>query len=1111
MQGCFPRIGAVLSVLATCLTVSAAEIPKTWIDDAQLHDVQQVGSKFAIAVGEHGAVWISEDGGRTWGASHCDLDVSLQSVCFLTDRIGWIAGSDIVPWSGQNGSVLLSTQDGGQTWQRLGRDVLPSLGYVKFFDMEQGLVVGQPTSLSPSGIFNTSDGGKTWQGVAGNAPQEWKAMCFLQPETGVVAGTTGRVALMGGHALHPSTLQPQGFRSIRGISLLPNDTGWLAGDGGMVLKTSTGGVVWEAPSTPLPEELRDGIDFRAVDVRDENVWLAGSPGSVVWHSLDSGRHWQKQLTGQASPLASIRFSNARQGIAVGALGVILRTDDGGTTWQAVRGGGRRAAVLSLLARPGRTSAAFLAKLSGESGFRSAVWILQREDLGPLAVCPESESLLHSAVQRCGGHSADVNWQLPLTLPGIEFSSDKLISAWQKQTEGRLLQTLLGAIVRQIRTWRPNIVVIDQPSVDDAVGKVLYDATLRAIGKAADETSYPEQVELTGLANWSVDRVYARQAASTAGDATIDLDEFLPYLKTSVRIAATTSNALLQAGRTPVSESTEASRIAYRQIALKVTSAGVTETESRGNNAQTTPPRDFFAGLSIAPGSAARRDMGLLDESNMLRMQKLVQKQRNFTSVFQKTLDDPKVAGQMIAQINGIVDGMESRQAVGLLRDLADEYRKRSQFELVESTYVELIRRYPEEPGSLDAMRWLIRFWSSSEMAWQRTRQMQNGTTISKRDSERHLKRVQQATGRSGNPGQLTGDSNEGNDVITASGTGSPMRLKPNLDFGSDSPQGKGPGGRGTKSNERSSKGALAGADSQGRLNLSRDTDWRSGAISEWHSRANELAKQLQITSPSLFQSPDVQFPLAAMRRSNGIARSADGIYRNFLTNAINVEMKELAERELWASFPTPQSPKDLVFCQRVKSPPHLDGLLSDPCWVDARDFRLTDDDSRSQRLSDGTRDSRNTMAMFAYDSEFLYVAFSVPRAEGPPSDGPQTTGRQHDADLSRHDRISIRLDIDRDYATWYEFQIDQRGCTSESCWEDRRWNPTWFVAAESDKTSWRVEAAIPWNDLTPTPPQRGTTYALSILRTIPATGLQSWTHPTSVRPQPSSFGLMKFQ
>ena len=229
-----------------------------------------------------------------------------------------------------------------------------------------------------------------------------------------------------------------------------------------------------------------------------------------------------------------------------------------------------------------------------------------------------------------------------------------------------------------------------------------------------------------------------------------------------------------------------------------------------------------------------------------------------------------------------------------------------------------------------------------------------------------------------------------------------------------------------------------------------------------------------------------------------------------MTSSINAETKQLAERELWASFATAESPKSLIRCYPASNRPKLDGLLSDPCWEEANELHLTAN-SDSSDVTGGSLDESQSLMMFSYDAEFFYLAIKVPREKEGLPDRPQTSGRQHDADLSRHDRVCLRLDIDRDYATWYEFQIDQRGWTAERCWEDRRWNPTWYVAAEADQSDWRIEAAIPWDELTPTPPRAGTFYAVSLLRITPNVGLQSWTRPATLRPQPSSFGLIRFE
>ena len=43
-------------------------------------------------------------------------------------------------------------------------------------------------------------------------------------------------------------------------------------------------------------------------------------------------------------------------------------------------------------------------------------------------------------------------------------------------------------------------------------------------------------------------------------------------------------------------------------------------------------------MSIAPGSAARRETTPIDEASLTRIEKLVEKQRNFTAIAQKTMD-----------------------------------------------------------------------------------------------------------------------------------------------------------------------------------------------------------------------------------------------------------------------------------------------------------------------------------------------------------------------------------------------------------------------------------------------------------------------------------------
>ncbi len=1078
-------VGSLLIALAfgtgIASPVRAADSPAPWRDDAALHDVQFVGSKNGFAVGAQGAIWKTIDGGRIWKPVPSGVTCAVHSACFLTDQTGWVAGSEISPFTGLDTGVLLFTENGGQTWRKLGDGLLPPIAYVKFFGLDDGVVVGRATSDVPAGIMKTSDCGKTWQPVSGTAVAPWRAACFLDPDMGAVAGPEGRLSLVGGEQLLASKLPPQGLRTIRAVSLLPNDSGWLAGDGGLVLRTTSGGVVWESPARSLPDELRIGMDFRAVEARGESVWLVGAPGSVVWHSPNGGRNWQRYLTGQTAPLNALRFVNDGTGIAVGEFGTIIRTEDGGRSWQTIRGNGRRVAVLSLQARPSQVTPAWMARLSGEHGYRSAVWIANRQDLGPAAASNDVESRLQAAVEHCGGNAGDVFWQLPIAVPGLEFSSDKLIAEWQKRTEGKLASSLLSVLVRQLRTWRPSVVILDQPARDDAASQLVFDAALRAIEQAADATRFTEQRELTGLPTWKVERVYLQLAAGTAGDATIDLDEYLPRRKMSVRLAASFSDALVRPSRS-ASEAAPAPRhIAYRWIGLD----GRPSPEA-------TLGRDFFAGLSLPPGSDARRELAPIDESDLQRQQKLAERHRNFQAISTRLLDDPRMAGLMIGQLGELVRDMESRQGAELLRGLADEYRERSLFELVEATNMELIRRYPQEPAAFDAMRWLFQFWISSETAWQRMRQMTNETTNTASNIQANARLIQQAADSlsGGIGGVNTANYTEESPVLRQVARPGPLNrvnLPPGVNPAAQ-PAGK------------AGKGSVAARPP------TIQQDWRSGEMRNWHQRAADLASQLEMQTPGLFRTPEVQFPLAALQRSKGSVAKSDAIFRGYLSRATDPDTRLLAEREVWLMFATAQTPRAMSVCQYTEEKPRLDGVLGDPCWQASRDLRLT---TVATTNDSDASDTTATLMMLSYDAEFLYVGMSVPRVEGAPLDQPQPR-TSHDADLSRHDRVTICLDVDRDYATWYEFQVDQRGWTCERCWEDRRWNPTWYVATDADATHWRIEAAIPWNELVPNPPQRGTVWGAAITRTTPTVGMQSWVHPAVTRPKPSSFGLLKF-
>lgn len=83
------------------------------------------------------------------------------------------------------------------------------------------------------------------------------------------------------------------------------------------------------------------VDAPAIERRDNYVslsapapnivWAAGTGGKVV-HSIDGGKSWVSQASGTQNSLLGIAAWDAQHAAAVGNLGTIIVTDDGGNTW-----------------------------------------------------------------------------------------------------------------------------------------------------------------------------------------------------------------------------------------------------------------------------------------------------------------------------------------------------------------------------------------------------------------------------------------------------------------------------------------------------------------------------------------------------------------------------------------------------------------------------------------------------------------------------------------------------------------------------------------------------------------------------------------------------------
>ncbi len=274
-------------------------------------------------------------------------------------------------------------------------------------------------------------------------------------------------------------------------------------------------------------------------------------------------------------------------------------------------------------------------------------------------------------------------------------------------------------------------------------------------------------------------------------------------------------------------------------------------------------------------------------------------------------------------------------------------------------------------------------------------------------------------------------------------------------------------------------------------------------IRQWYQSSLDLEPRLAALGPLLTSDPSMQFCLQSARRNLGDFQTPHKWYTQFVARQPDGPWRAAAAAEQWLSHRAGPPPKPVLPCRYTDTRPLLDGNLNDACWQ-VKPIAL-------QNAAGDTGKEYPTEVRLTYDKDFLYVALKCVH----PADRyvAPIKPRTRDADLRGHDRVSILLDLDRDYCTCFHLQIDQRGCVCEDCWGDKKWDPHWYVAVHSESTCWVIEAAIPLLALTSDAITSGKAWACNVVRVVPGRGVQAWSLPAEVPEEslrPEGMGLLLF-
>lgn len=245
-----------------------------------MSDLSLPNENIIYTVGESGQVLKSDDAGASWLELSTNTRENLHAASFLNAKTGYVVG---------NNGTILKTTDGGETWNK---QVSPSdkdLYSVYFKDVNTGYIVTYDWSIDSCTILlTTTDGGENWK-----------------------KRSIGRVS-------YP-----------RKIVFVNQDTAFIAGGFGGILKTTDGGTHWT-------ESWHHGNDYFDLFFTTENKGYIIGSGGLISMTENCGKDWTKLNSGTEMDMFSICFTDVNTGIAVGTNGNILKTTNSGSGLKALR-------------------------------------------------------------------------------------------------------------------------------------------------------------------------------------------------------------------------------------------------------------------------------------------------------------------------------------------------------------------------------------------------------------------------------------------------------------------------------------------------------------------------------------------------------------------------------------------------------------------------------------------------------------------------------------------------------------------------------------------------------------------------------------------------------
>ena len=1014
-------------VFGQAIVSTANALDKTnSVADGELRACQIVTVDNAWAVGDRGLILSTGDSGKHWEVQHQRSDAILYGVCFSDELNGCVVGGTIEPYSHRSVGVVLATSDGGKSWQSYANE-LPRLVGAQLVNAGHILAWGDWSNHYQSALFESTDGGHSW---AGRPIPCGHIQCAAVGLDGllVVVDRAGKIhRSRSGLEYESVDLPVTPFDPVRFCKVIEG-TWWIGGDAGKLYRSSDA-VHWE--QLALPGTINDQSMISLADAvgHGNRIWIAGQPGNVVWTSEDLGKTWAVVTTSNRNAIHSISVLNGDLLLSCGPMANLFASRNGGKAWWAQHQSGTRSAVLNISSTCSGVAWDLMTHVVYESKRHASALVLHDQCFEErTSPLPELASRFEIAGKTIGLAQSRVLASLPAgnLYSGIR-ESDLGYYAEPSTENANGLST--GADVSPMLRRIAFEIRNARPDV--------IITNCRVTGNALEVKSANAVEQAAALAGRKDFKVFSASSGI--------LEEAWEPQKIMVR----TTNSGMHYSPSMLMESNVVLGSVMTSIRPLLETRGSEDSSDKKFSYRIAGTRNGLIRDLPLKGVVLDQATQLTErQKNSPRLATVTATSAWFDwKQFTKSDSGNPLTPDRIwdSNLRSAANNVSELSISPVLMDVAIQCRRSGDWNRWQAALEFLLERDNQSPVA-EAARWeLMMHTGSIEVKRVLAHQLQ---TLEKRNLDglnNSVSTLQQASPFA----KVQPDSSS---VQLASFSNSIRRIP---------------------------------------ISTNRDLNEFTRLLSKWPdsfaSRRTDPRWGWLIAS----RYREMQQRNESANATVNLGRSYADFWPVLSPYLADWNRITKAERQV---FNTKSAPEQLSSLQRSQPPaplansipvltrtinrPFLDGIGDEAFWELATQVELRDPWS--------TQTASKTLIKFARDEQFLYVFSHAPTS----TVTRVNKEKQRDHIKPESDQIKLRIDLDRDYASWFEVGWSASGETHDSLNEMLFWNPTWYVATSHDDNSWSAEIAIPLEQLVVASDASAKdwaneVWALNAIRTIP--------------------------